>query len=61
MQRLLDADPAVDMIARENSGFSVDASVCITLIDRTSRVILRASITCCDTMAGLPSRWNGSP
>ncbi len=27
MQRLLDADAAADMLARENSGFSVDASV----------------------------------
>jgi hypothetical protein len=34
MQRLLDADAAADMLARENSGFSVDASVRITLIDR---------------------------
>jgi hypothetical protein len=34
MQRLLDADAAVDMLAWENSGFSVDASVRITLIDR---------------------------
>ena len=34
MQRLLDADAAADMIARENSGFSVEASVRITLIDR---------------------------
>ena len=33
MQRLLDADAAADMLARENSGFSVDASVRITLID----------------------------
>ncbi|MFO0191153.1 MAG: transposase [Planctomycetia bacterium] len=30
MQRLLDADAAADMLARENSGFSVDASVRIT-------------------------------
>jgi hypothetical protein len=34
MQRLLDADAAADILARENSGFSVDASVQITLIDR---------------------------
>jgi hypothetical protein len=34
MQRLIDADAAADMLARENSGFSVDASVRITLIDR---------------------------
>ena len=34
MQRLLDADVAADMLRWENSGFSVDASVRITLIDR---------------------------
>jgi hypothetical protein len=34
MQRLLAAAAAADMLARVNSGFSVDASVRITLIDR---------------------------
>ena len=34
MQRLLDGAAAADMLAWENSGFSVDASVRITLIDR---------------------------
>jgi hypothetical protein len=34
MQRLLDADATADMLAWENSGFSVDASVRITLLDR---------------------------
>ena len=34
MQRLLDADAAANMLRWENSGFSVDASVRITLIDR---------------------------
>jgi len=34
MQRLLDAAAAADMLAWENSGFSVDASVRITLVDR---------------------------
>jgi hypothetical protein len=34
MQRLLDAVAAADMLAWENSGFSVDASVRIALIDR---------------------------
>ena len=34
MQRLLDSAAAADMLAWENSGFSVDASVRITLIDR---------------------------
>jgi hypothetical protein len=34
IQRLLDADAAADMIARENSDFSLDASVRIALIDR---------------------------
>jgi len=33
MQRLLDAAAAADMLAWENSGFSIDASVRITLID----------------------------
>jgi hypothetical protein len=31
---LLDAAAAADMLAWENSGFSVDASVRITLLDR---------------------------
>jgi hypothetical protein len=34
MKRFLDADAAAAMIARENNGFSLDASVRITLIDR---------------------------
>ena len=34
IQRFLDADAAADMLTRENSGFSVDASVRIVLIDR---------------------------
>ena len=34
LARLLDAAAAADMLALENSGFSVDASVRITLIDR---------------------------
>ncbi len=34
MQRLLDSAAAADMLAWENSGFSIDASVRITLIDR---------------------------
>jgi hypothetical protein len=34
MQRLLDVDAAAEMLAWENSGFSVDASVRITLVDR---------------------------
>ena len=38
IQRLLDADTAVDMIVRENSGFSVDASVRITLFRFQLRV-----------------------
>jgi hypothetical protein len=32
MQRLLEADATADMVARENSGFSEDASVRITLV-----------------------------
>ena len=38
IQRLLDADTAADMVARENSGFSVDASVRITLLRPHLRV-----------------------
>ena len=38
IQRLLDADAAADMIARENSGVSVDASVRITLFRLQLRV-----------------------
>jgi hypothetical protein len=38
LQRLLDADAAADMLARENSGFSVDASVRITLLRPHLRV-----------------------
>jgi hypothetical protein len=34
MQQLLDAAAAADMLAWENTGFSIDASVRITLIDR---------------------------
>jgi hypothetical protein len=34
MQRLLDAAAAAEMLTWENSGFSVDASVRITLVDR---------------------------
>ena len=34
LARLLDAAAATDMLAWENSGFSIDASVRITLIDR---------------------------
>ena len=38
MQRLLDAAAAADMLAWENSGFSVDASVRITLLPPQVRV-----------------------
>ena len=34
LTRLLDATAAADMLRWENSGFSVDASVRITLVDR---------------------------
>ena len=34
LARLLDAAAAAEMLAWENSGFSVDASVRITLVDR---------------------------
>ena len=38
MQRLLDAAAAADMLAWENSGFSIDASVRITLLPPQVRV-----------------------
>jgi hypothetical protein len=34
IERLLDADAAADMLAWESSGFSIDASVRIAIIDR---------------------------
>ena len=37
-QRLLDVDAAADMLAWENSGFSIDASVRITLLPPQVRV-----------------------
>jgi hypothetical protein len=61
MQRFLDADVAADMLARENSGFSVDASVRVTLIDRDVPAIFRVWSTSCDTAPGRPLRWSGSP
>ena len=60
MQRLLDADAAADMLARENSGFSVDASVRITLIDRDVPSYFK-SLERLLRLPGRPSRWNGSP
>ena len=42
MQRLLDVDAAADMLAWENSGFSIDASVRITLIDRDVQSYFRS-------------------
>jgi hypothetical protein len=56
MQRLLDADAAADMLRWENSGFSVDASVRITLIVSNCVSIVSLSSTCCDTVPGRPSR-----
>jgi len=53
MQRLLDADAAAAMIARENSGFSVDASVPITLL----RPHLRVS---CQSFEYLLRQWPNS-
>jgi hypothetical protein len=42
LSRLLDATAAADMLGWENSGFSVDASVRITLIDRDVPSYLRS-------------------
>ena len=42
MQRLLDVAAAADMLAWENSGFSIDASVRITLIDRDVQSYFRS-------------------
>ena len=57
---LLDVAAAADMLARENSGFSVDASVRIMLLDRDVPPIFRVSNTCCDTAPVPPSHWNGA-
>jgi hypothetical protein len=55
MQRLLDAAAAADMRAWENSGFSVDASVRITL-KRPRRAELFS-----DTVHARPSRSSDYP
>jgi hypothetical protein len=59
MQRLLAA--AADMLAWVNSGFSVDASVRITLNGSNCVSIVSTSNTCCGIAHGRPLRWNGSP
>lgn len=60
LTRLLDTAAAADMLAWENSGFSVDASVRITLIDREVPTTFRALSTCCDTAPGHPLRSSDS-
>jgi len=49
------------MVARENSGFSVDAKARIALIDRDVPSYFKTSSNCCDTVPVCPSRWSGSP
>jgi len=62
MQRLLDAAAAADMLAWENSGFSVDASVRITVVDRdVPSYFFGVSNIFSDTAPGPPSRWTDSP
>jgi hypothetical protein len=56
--RLLEAAAAADMLAWENSGFSIDASVRITLIDRDVPGFFRVSNTCCGIAPGRP--WHSS-
>lgn len=46
MQQLFDADAAADMLAWENSVFSVDESVRITLMNPDVRAIFGVSNTC---------------
>ena len=53
--RLLDAEAAADMLAWENSGFSVDASVRVALVDRD------VPSYCRTTRSGPPSRRWRSP
>jgi len=59
---LLDAAAAADMLAWENSGFSVDASVRITVVDRdVPSYFFGVSNIFSDTAPGPPSRWTDSP
>ena len=60
LAHLLDASAAADMLRWENSGFSVDTSVRISLIDRDVRAIFRLLNTSFDTAPARPSRWSGS-
>ena len=61
MQRLLDVDAAADMLAWENSGFSIDASVRITLIDRDVPSYFRSLEHLLRYCARHPLPSNGSP
>ncbi len=58
---LLDAAAAADMLARENSGFSVDASVRITLIDRDVPSYFQSLEHLLRYCARPPSPSSGSP
>jgi hypothetical protein len=61
LTRLLDATAAADMLAKENSGFSIDASVRIALIDRTVPSYFRSLEHLLRYCARPPSRSSGSP
>ena len=55
------AAAAAAMLRWENSGFSVDASVRITLFRPKCVSIVSHSSICCDPVPGRSSRWSGSP
>jgi hypothetical protein len=59
-QGFLDAHAAA-MLAWENSGFSIDASVRITLLDRDVLSYFRRSSISCGTVPGPLSHSSGSP
>ena len=59
--RFLDAPAAADMLAWENSGFSVDASVRITLVDRDVPSYSQSLEHLLRYCARPPSHSNGSP
>jgi hypothetical protein len=61
LAHLLDASAAADMLAWENSGFSIDASVRITLNGIQLRVYCQHLEHLLRYCARPPSRWNGSP
>jgi len=60
-KRLLDAAAAADMLAWENSGFSIDASVRITLLDRDVPSYFQSLEHLLRYCARPPSHSSGSP